>query len=438
MAYLKWGFLLLVLALVASFFYFRPLLLVGTGYAAKMACSCHYLQGRELADIQRNELNFSVLPWVKLALLTGEPGVVASLFGLASQQARYVPGRGCVLVVDATMPVPVPVPVLPEAQPPVPLPQLDTLPPQLDTAALNAAVDQAFKPLPGGGTRAVIVLYQGQVIAERYAPGFDQHTLLLGWSMTKSITNALVGIMVKNGLLRLEQDHLFAEWKEDERAQITLADLLHMNSGLAWNEAYGSMSDATRMLYLEPDMPAYTRQRSLAYPPNTFWEYASGTTNLLSNLIRQTLTDAHYATFARDSLFAKVGMTSALIESDQGGTQVGSSYGWARAADWARFGQLYLQDGVWNGERILPEGWVSYSCIPAVGSEGTYGAQIWLRSDDAAHAPADAFMFRGFQDQRIVVIPSRQCVLLRIGTNADKTFAHDDFITGVVAALPQE
>jgi CubicO group peptidase (beta-lactamase class C family) len=436
MAYFKWGFLLLVLALVASFFSFRPLLRVGTGYAAKMACSCHYLQGRELADIQRNDLNFSVLPWVKLSLLEGEQGVVASLFGLASQQARYVPGRGCVLVVEATGPLPVS--VIQDTQPPLPLPLFDTLPPTLDTAALNAAVDQAFKPLPGGGTRAVIVLYQGRLIAEKYAPGFDAHTPLLGWSMTKSITNALVGIMVKNGLLRLDQDQLFAEWNEDARAQITLADLLHMNSGLDWNEAYGSMSDATRMLYLQPDMAAYTRQRALAHPPNTFWEYASGTTNLLNNLIRQHLPEEQYATFARDSLFAKVGMTSALIEADQGGTQVGSSYGWARAADWARFGQLYLQDGVWNGERILPAGWVDFSRIPAEGSEGTYGAQIWLRSDDAAHAPADAFMFRGFQDQRIVVIPSRQCVLLRIGTNRDKTFAHDDFITGVMAALPKE
>lgn len=438
MRILKWGLYLLPIILLLAFLYVRPLLKVGTGYAAKMACSCHYIQGRSLEDIQAADLNFSALALMNLEHFPEEKAVRASFFGLITQRAQYVPGRACVLVVDddQALPTPLEEPAMQLASKPLPL--YDTLPPGLNTALLQTAIDSAFRPLPGGGTRGVVILHDGHLIHEQYAEGFAAETPLLGWSMTKSITNAMVGLMAKDGKLNVQEDQLFSEWANDERASITLADLLHMNSGLEWNEEYGGVSDATQMLYREANMTDYVLSKPLTHTPNTHWVYSSGTTNLLTRLIRQRLNDDEtYARFVRDRLFLPLGMHSAQIEVDQSGTIVGSSYGWATARDWARFGQLYLDDGVVDGDRILPVGWVDYSVQVAAGSEGVYGAQIWLPDpEELPDVPADLFMFRGFQDQRIVIVPSRKCVMVRLGMNEDKTFPLNKFITQVLAALP--
>jgi hypothetical protein len=439
MKYLKWVVLLVVVILAGGLWYVQPLLKVGAGYAAKMACSCHYLQGRSLEDIKQTDLSFSAPKYVQLSHQVDTKEIRASFLGSITQTARYVEGRGCVLIADATTPLPETIPAPAYAAAVSSLPVYDTLPENLDKPALVAAVDNAFAPLPGGGTRGVVILYNGHLVHEQYAPGFDEDTPLLGWSMTKSLTNALVGIMVKNGQLSLQQNQLFPEWENDKRANITLADLLHMNSGLEWNEEYGGVSDATKMLYTQPDMAAYTRSKPLAHTPNTTWVYSSGTTNLLTDLVRRTLGDEQaYQALLRDSLFHRIGMHSARIECDQSGTLVGSSYGWATARDWARFGQLYLQDGKWDGYPVLPASWVDYSRQVATGSEGVYGAQIWLPDpSELSDVPEDLFMFRGFQDQRIVIIPSRNCVMVRLGMNDDKTFALAKFVREVLAALPE-
>ena len=436
MRYLKWGLGLLLLLLIGGYWFARPTLLVGTGYAAKMACSCHYLQNRSLDDIHAADLNFSALKMMSLELREAEKQVEASLFGIVSQVAQYIPGRGCVLLANADQAAPVDLPEISATA--NALPTYDTLPAGLNLAALKTAVDQAFEPVAGGGTRGIVVLHNGKLVHEQYADGFDANTPLLGWSMTKSWTNALIGIMVKNGELSLEQVHLFPEWENDERAEIRLADLLHMNSGLDWNEAYGGASDATRMLYTQADMADYTMDKALAYDPDTHWVYSSGTTNLLTELIRQTFNDDEaYWQFARDSLFAPAGMQSARIEVDQSGNFVGSSYGWATAQDWARFGQLYLNAGRVGDRQILPEDWVSVSTVPAAGSNGIYGAQIWLPDPaELPDVPKDLFLFRGFQDQRIAVVPSRNCVIVRLGMNEDHKFPLNRFLTDVLAALP--
>ncbi|MGH1432873.1 MAG: serine hydrolase domain-containing protein [Lewinella sp.] len=438
MQYLKWFLIVVVILLVGGYWYAHPLLKVGAGYAAKMACSCHYIQGRDLENIKAEDLNYSALPLVKLSHNQEKKTIKASFFGLISQRAQFIEGRGCVLIVDENQPMPTEVSASPMAAIVTPLPTYDTLPKGLNKEALEQAVQNAFLSLPGGGTRGLVILHDGHLIHEKYAPGFTKDTRLLGWSMTKSITNALVGVLVKNGQLSLQQDHLFPEWEEDERANITLADLLHMNSGLEWNEAYGGVSDATKMLYTQPDMAAYSRAKPAAFTPNTNWVYSSGTTNLLSDLIRQTLgNDQAYHNLVQDSLFNTIGMHSAQMESDQSGTFVGSSYGWATARDWARFGQLYLQDGQWDGYPVLPAGWVDFSREVAAGSEGVYGAQIWLPDpEELSDVPSDLFMFRGYQDQRIVIIPSRKVVMVRLGMNEDKTFPLGKFIDEVLAALP--
>lgn len=430
----------LILILIAGLWYAYPLLRIGSGYAAKMGCSCHFLQGRELADIHEKDLNFSVLPWMRLQLNAEKRQVTAAFLGImAKRVAEYVPGRGCILISNPTMELPAPwVESEAVANDGWPM-RLDTLPPGIDTLGLQEAGDAAFAPLAGGGTRALLVLYDGKLVYERYAVGFGPQTPLLGWSMTKSLTNALVGMLVKQGRLDPDAKNLFPAWAGDDRRNITLRNLLQMNSGLVWNENYGNTSDATVMLYVQPDMPGYAASVPLAQTPGTTWVYSSGTSNLLSGLVRQQFTDDRsYQSFIRDSLFAALGMTSARIEPDQAGTAVGSSYGWATARDWARFGQLYLQDGVWEGRQLLPPGWVAFSREPAAGSENTYGGHIWLKDIDTPNAPADIFQFSGFQDQRVCIIPSRRVVMVRLGMNDDKQFGLDAWITGVLAALPTE
>lgn len=426
------------LLLVGGGWYAQPLLQIGSGYAAKMVCSCHFIQGRTVEDIRQKDLSFSVLGKMTLELDESKQQVRSSFLGLAHRTAQFIPGRGCVLMAEEGRGWPEALAEHHTAQPfdSLLLP-FDSLPANVDMPALEKAVAQAFEPISGGGTRGIVILYQGRLLYEAYAPGFEANTPLLGWSMTKSITNALIGLRVKSGQLSLDDQALFPEWQQDERRNIRLKDLLHMNSGLQWNEAYGSTSDATSMLYLQADMAAYAKNKPSEFAPDTKWIYSSGTSNLLSAIVRNTFPDENsYLRFIRDSLFLPLGMHTALIESDQSGKMVGSSYGWATARDWARFGQLYLQDGYWQGEAFLPQGWVSWSREAANGSEGIYGAHIWLKTHDATHAPDDVFQFRGFQDQRIVIIPSRGCVLVRLGMNDDQTFDLNTFIKEVLEALP--
>lgn len=433
------GFILLLL--VAAAWYISPMLQIASGYAAKMSCSCIFLQGRSLDEVRDNDLNFSILPYVLLSVDEAGQRVHASLLGLARREAHYIPGRGCVLVSDDERPLPAPVrlqPPRPDALLPWPhgeaLP--DSLPAGIDTTALEAALDFGLRPLPGGGARGIVVVYDGQLIGERYAPGFGPATPQLGWSMTKSLTNALTGLLVKQGRLRLDQDHLFPAWADDERRQITVTHLLHMNSGLDWNEDYGRTSGATTMLYRRPDMAAYAAEQPLAHPPGTVWRYSSGTSNLLSELLQQQFADeADYLRFIQDSLFTPLGMHTALIETDQAGTPVGSSYGWATPRDWARFGLLYLQDGRYDGRQILPAGWVDFSREPAPGSDYVYGAHIWLPDTGLPDAPEDTFIFRGFQDQRVFIVPSRRLVLVRTGTNEDKAADFNELLKRVLAAI---
>ncbi|MEL7220377.1 MAG: serine hydrolase [Bacteroidota bacterium] len=439
MKYLKIMLFALALILLGGIWYLYPTLKLGAGFAAKMACSCHYIQGRTLEDIKAKDLNFSILPMIALDHNEENKTVKATFFGAISQQATFVKGHGCILEVDEAIPLPK------ERGWAVydtifnPLHTYDTLPAGINLAALEKAVDHTFEPLEEGGTRGLVVLHDGHLLTERYADGFDAGTPLYGWSMTKSITNALIGMLVKEEKLSLDQDHLFPEWENDERANITLADLLHMNSGLEWNEAYGTVSDATQMLYGQTDMAAYTRDKPQAQQPNTHWVYSSGTTNLLSKIIRETIGDDDaYLSLVYDRLFTPLGMTSALIEPDQSGTLVGSSYGWATARDWAKFGQLYLDKGRVGDQQLLPESWIAFSQEAANGSAGIYGAQIWLQTEDASNAPEDVFMFRGFQDQRIVIIPSRKCVIVRLGKNKDQTFPLDRLIKEVLAGVRGE
>ncbi len=428
------GLTLLVLLLFAAFLWLRPLLSIGGGYAAKHACSCHFLQGRALDEISTHDLNFSVLGLYGLEL-RGDT-VRSSLLGLVERSAVHLPSGGCVLINELDLPLPTGgaagVRKAPKAEEP-----------EVDNSAYREALDYGMLPVPGGGARGIVVLKDGQVIAERYAEGFSKDTPLLGWSMTKTLTGMAVGAYLAGAdstagladkLRRArQQTGLFPDRWTDKRADISLADLLHMNSGLAWNEGYGSLTDATVMLHERPDFADFALRSLVTEEPGTFWNYSSGTTNILTEYLRRELgsNGALYAFL--DSRFAPVAPTL-IIEPDQRGRPVGSSYGWATARDWARLGQLMLQEGMWEGQRLIPAAWIDFMREPAAGSAGTYGAQLWLPGPDTPSLPADAFSMRGFQDQRVFIIPSRGLVIARLGHGEDKVTDFDGLLQRILAA----
>jgi hypothetical protein len=227
----------------------------------------------------------------------------------------------------------------------------------------------------------------------------------------------MVGILVKQGKMDIQKPAAVDEWNKDERSKITLNNLMQMQSGLKWNEDYGNRSDVTLMLHFESDMGHFAYEKPKAVPPGTKWYYSSGTTNIVSYLIRKQFnSDSAYYVFASDQLFNKIGSPDAVFEVDPSGTRVGSSYLYATARDYARFGLLFENDGVFNGERILPEGWVKYSTSEASASKGLYGAFFWLnRSKALPSAPQDMFACDGHDGQHIYILPSQELVVVVLG-----------------------
>jgi CubicO group peptidase (beta-lactamase class C family) len=293
---------------------------------------------------------------------------------------------------------------------------------------LEAALDRAFaEPAqpPYRWVKAIVILHDGKLVAERYAAGYGPNTPILGYSLSKSITSALIGILVRQKKLSVEQRAPVAEWENpaDPRHAITIDELLRMTSGLAIEESDTGFDPVSRMLFVEPDMAGFAERSHLKATPGTTWEYTSGNTLILSRIIRDAV-GGHaqdVLEFARKELFEPLGITTAAMEFDSTGTPVGSIYVLASARDWARFGELYRNDGVVNGRRILPEGWVNYSAAPTLDTD--YGAGFWTNRgayDNAATRikagmPEDAFYGSGNLGQRVVIIPSEKLVIVRLG-----------------------
>ncbi len=295
--------------------------------------------------------------------------------------------------------------------------------------------------------RAVVVVRDGRIIAEAYGDGFGPKTPLLGWSMTKTVNAAIIGTVIGAGKLGLDQTNLFDGWKGDGRADITLADMLAMSSGLHFNEDYGDVSDVTRMLYLEPDMAGFAAAMPLDHEPGTVFSYSSGTGVMLARIWMNAVGGGETALhWPHDALFAPLGMTSAVFETDEAGTFVGSSYLYATAHDWARFGQFLLQDGAWNGEQILPDGYVKMMHEPAPASDGVYGkGQTWLvgpsdvekaGQDIPLGVPDDTYWMQGHDGQTIAIVPSRKLVVVRLGLTPSKLrYQPQRLVAAVVKAV---
>ncbi len=275
--------------------------------------------------------------------------------------------------------------------------QRDTLFANVDYRSLNKTVVSLFHPQ--NKTRAGLVIYKDQIIAEKYSEGFTKNSQILGWSMTKSILNTVFGILQYQGKINVQEKAPIEAWQNDDRREITIHNLLQMNSGLEWDENYDEISDVTKMLFLQEDMTRTQIEKSLVGKPNETWNYSSVTASLLSGILRQKLgTQQEYLDYWYREFIDKIGMNSMLVETDLNGHYVGSSFARATPRDWGKFGLLYLHRGNWNGEQIFALEWADYIAEPTPNSNGTYGVQFWLNAEGQfKDLPKNMFYADGYQ-----------------------------------------
>ncbi len=415
--------------------------LVGAGYTAEMLCSGLFVSHRKEGDIVAQELSgpgYELLALFFHTVDLDKKRVTASIPGFASQTAIFRDGFGCTLLngrsedelkTEAAGLLADPPPANGDALWPAgERVELGALDQGVDKAALDKAVAAVFAepdPLHPRRTRALVVVHHGRIVAERYAPGFDATMPLAGWSMSKSALNVLVGLRIKDGKLAVTDKGLLPAWRGpgDKRADISLDDLLRMSSGLAFDENYDDpLADVTQMLFAEPDQATFAAAKELAYPPGTHWHYSSGTSEIISRVLHQSFaSESEYLRFPHDRLFGPLGMRSAVLAPDANGTFTASSFLYATARDFARLGLLFLQDGVWQGQSLFPDGWVVYSRGPSrARADGSYGAHIWLKLPNSPQLgvppmPEDAYYFLGHDEQVVAIVPSRDLVIVRLG-----------------------
>ncbi len=435
------GVLALLVVALALLLWLKPpaLLRVGANYSAKIVCSNVFLARRDPEEVLRVDVQapgISILKLMRVKVDRARGIVRAGFLGLVGDGlAQYRLNRGCTVMSDGKLDALAPAELNASSRidrPPPPAPFASAPWPEGAAVETTKSLDTLIQEpaLAGPGARAIVVVDHGRIVGEYYAPGFAPETPLLGWSMTKTVMAGVIGLLIKDGKLSLTQAGFWPG--TDGREKIRLEDLLAMSSGLQWNEAYGAVSDVTGMLYLQPDMAGFARSQPLAHSPGEEWLYSSGTAVILSRIAQdalapgQPLPQQDLATFIKARLFNPVGISTATIEPDERGTLVGSSYMYATARDWARYGLFLLQDGVWQGEELLPPGYVTMMATPVEASRGQYGmGQTWLWGSDAVTPgvnpdaafgiPPDTFWMSGHDGQSVCIIKSRQLVIVRLG-----------------------
>ena len=431
--------LLVVLAVVSYTQY--PKLNFISGYASKNMASTIFLTDRSAESVTKYDND---VPLIKLAdVQTGDASAEATVFGLMERKSVCQEGLGCVLVnEDYDLNTSIPKPHRDQSKKDLPFPYgdngiKDSIFVNIDYEALNKAMEAAFTNPEIQKTRTILVAYKNHVIAEKYLDNFNKDTPILGWSMTKSILATLYGVLEYQGKIDLNKPTPISDWQNDERKEITLNHLLRMQSGLAWEEDYASISDVTKMLFLDPDMTKGQAKKDAIAPPTEVWNYSSGTSNLLSGILRkQFSTHQDYIDFPYKVLIDKIGMHSMLIETDMMGNFVGSSYAWANTRDWAKFGLLYLNNGNWNGEQLFDSRWVDYVSKPTLHSDGTYGGHFWLNANGKfPDVPRDMYSANGYQGQRVFIIPSKDLVVVRTGLAEEPDFNINNFLRGIIGAI---
>lgn len=418
------------------------LIRVATNYSAKIVCSNVFLANRKSDEVMAVDVQAAghpILGFISTSVDRPSGEVRSRLLGLfALGRAVHRSGLGCASVPNG------------DSRPSLTSLTIEPKQPKPLTAAPVEALDVILKDetLIGSGWRAIVVLQDGKLVAERYAPGFDKDTPLLGWSMAKTITGALVGVMEKDGLTNRNAKELFPQWAQDKRADITVADMLGMASSLKWNEGYGAVSDVTRMLYLENDMAEFVVEKNLQ--PNTgakiggFFNYSSGTSVALSAYLQSRFpTPQEGVAYLHNRLFNPLGMTSAVVETDAAGTFVGGSYIYASARDWGRFGKFLLDGGKAGDNLLVPFDFVTWMTTPHGATEkraanegeanyqpfepGAYGqGHLWMKPPNRKYNKTgtpfayNAWWLAGHDGQAVAIVPRHNIVVVRMGLTPSK------------------
>ncbi len=397
------------------------LLKVGTNYSAKIVCSNVFIAGRdpdEVLSVDVQAPGHPLLRQISIKVDREAQNVEARIFRFfAPATSQYREGLGCANLYtselsDKTLAAS---PSLPDGI----WPKGNRVNPSQDAEIERILSDET---LLGEGYRAVVVVRDGRIVGESYAPGFDENTPLLGWSMTKTVTAGLIGTLIQSGQMALDDKLIdsFPEWADDSRRDITVADMLSMASGLEWNEEYGDVSDVTRMLYLRDDMAGFAAGRPAESEIGTDFNYSSGTSTALSRVWQDAVGDGGLS-YPKEALFEPLGMTSVVLETDAADTFVGSSYMYATARDWARFGQFLLQKGVWDGQQILPEGFTDWMFEPVAASNGAYAkGHLWIEAPGGVPSFEDSVWLQGHDGQTIGIFPSHDMVVVRLGLTPSK------------------
>lgn len=439
---------------------------VASAYYAKTLCSSLFVAGRD----ERAAVFEDVLADMTVGLhhwhheVYRERNLVeVKMLGMAKREALYRPGLGCTLALDSSVEaliqqaesyvVPLPAKRSAELWPDGERVALYEPRAGVDVDELKEIIEAAFfEPRPKRAlrrTQAVIVVHKGEIIAEKYGEGITPQMPRPGWSIGKTVLSALIGTLVREKRFELEKDALFPEWSgtEDPRRKITGKHLLQMVSGLDFDAPHARMlSDVRKMLFVKGDSAAYAKSEELADPVGSTWFYASGSTTLLASAMKDAIDgpQAQYFSYPWKALFEPLGMHTAVMEPDAAGTFLAPAFVHASARDWARFGQFYLQDGVWEGKRILPEGWVAMQREATKQSSGEYGAHLWLKipeflrpaSAQQQLLPEDAFFMLGHDGQMIAIIPSRDLVVVRLGlTRRRNAWDHEVFLRAILTAF---
>ncbi len=453
--------LILVIAAILTGRHLWQLAYIGAGYKAKILCSGVFVSGRNSENVLEEELSDPKLQFFKTNIDLAAKEVTASApLGIVKRTASYREGLG------ATLDLPKEAHQISIHKPPASdrireltwpagnVVNLNDIPAEVDTDKLNLAVEWAFTEADSQKLRRTRGQWswftkEGSLLNATHMDLQKAHRYWAGL-MTKSVMNALVGILVKQDSLNLQTPDQVKAWqnKNDPRREITLNHLMQMSSGLEFEERYSDLrSDVIRMLYQEKDAAKFAINKPLIFEPGSKWDYSSGTTNIISKIIRSAFDGKQqaYLEFPHKQLFHKIGVYSAIIETDACGTFVGSSYMYATARDWALFGLFFLQDGMWNGERILPDGWVDYSTNPAKHAPNRkYGAHWWLgphciplySKSHAEKLPTDLFSARGHEDQYVTIIPSKKLVIVRLGlTKINNLWDQAEFVIKILEAV---
>ncbi len=448
-------FSLVIIAAFSALCYTQyPKLNIIAGYASKSMSTNVFYANRSENSVQNKDLN---VPSVKLAKTTIDKTLktaTSSVFGILNRTSFYREGLGSVLIDDTFD-------VHQNFLIPKRVPNASKLPYPYGTSAardstftninyqqLEAAVNDAFfendKEFQKN-TRSIVVLYKDHLISERYGEDFDKNTKFLGWSMAKSLLATVVGVLDYQKKIDLQKPVVellpLKNWEKDDRSKITTHHLLKMTSGLSWEEDYTKISDVTKMLFLERDMTKTQANKRLAHEPGTHFNYSSGTTNLISGLVRSLCkTQQEYLDFPYTEFIDKIGMNSMLFETDMEGNYVGSSYAWATAREWAKFGLLYLHKGDWNGKRIFSETWADYAAHPTKASNYSYGSHFRTNTlKEFPDIPSDMYFAYGYHGQFTMVIPSMDLVVVRLGlTHEDKKdiYAHtNELVKNILSSI---